>query len=148
MAFAPCCETITANSMTPGDCQSCAIRNRAICFGLNDVELAQLRKAGIARSADDRYRGAVIEQLLCNGSARTGARLLSEVHPAPRPVLERELASIDKEHVTILPVGLPYARTIAALFDPWRRQRPRGGAVRRCDVDLTEDGGRTRARPT
>ena len=49
MAFAPCCETITANSMTPGDCQSCAIRNRAICSGLNDVELEQLNAIGRSR---------------------------------------------------------------------------------------------------
>ena len=80
---------------------------------------------GIERSADDRCRGAVIEQLLCNGSARVGARLLSEVSGSLHPFIDRELASIDQDRVTILPVGLPYARTIAALFDPWRQQSAR-----------------------
>ena len=80
---------------------------------------------GVVRSADDRYRGAVIEQLLCNGSARVGSRLLGEVQGGLQPFVERGLASIDEDHVTILPVGLPYARTIAALFDPWRQQSAR-----------------------
>ncbi len=80
---------------------------------------------GVVRSADDRYRGAVIEQLLCNGSARVGARLLGEVQSGLQPFIERGLASIDADHVAILPLGLPYARTIAALFDPWRQQSAR-----------------------
>jgi oxygen-independent coproporphyrinogen III oxidase len=80
---------------------------------------------GVVRSADDRYRGAVIEQLLCNGSARVGARLLGEVQGGLQPFVERGLASIDEDHVAILPLGLPYARTIAALFDPWRQQSAR-----------------------
>ncbi|MFM5918165.1 MAG: oxygen-independent coproporphyrinogen III oxidase [Novosphingobium sp.] len=80
---------------------------------------------GIVRSADDRYRGAVIEQLLCTGSARVGARLLGEVSGALQPFIDREVASMDDDHVSILPVGLPYARTIAALFDPWRQQSAR-----------------------
>ncbi len=61
----------------------------------------------------------------CGGSARIGARLLNEVRGALTPFVERELASIDEDHVAILPVGLPYARTIAALFDPWRQQSAR-----------------------
>lgn len=35
--------------MTPTYCQTCAIRNRAICSGLNDVELAQLNAIGRRR---------------------------------------------------------------------------------------------------
>ncbi|WP_128893178.1 oxygen-independent coproporphyrinogen III oxidase [Erythrobacter sp. HKB08] len=80
---------------------------------------------GIARSADDRYRGAVIEQLLCQGRARIGSRLAAECSGALAPFIERGLASLDEEWVTLLPEGLPYARTIAALFDPYRRQSGR-----------------------
>jgi CRP/FNR family transcriptional regulator len=49
MAFALCREAATANVMTPTYCQTCAIRNRAICSGLNDVELAQLNAIGRRR---------------------------------------------------------------------------------------------------
>lgn len=76
---------------------------------------------GIARSAGDRYRGAVIERLLCDGAARLGARLMSEARTALGPFVERGLAAIDDEWLMILPQGLPYARTIAALLDPYRQ---------------------------
>ena len=80
---------------------------------------------GIERSAEDRYRGAVIERLLCEGSARVGARLLHQVRGALTPFVERDLVSITDDRVTIDPLGLPYARTIAALFDPHRQQSAR-----------------------
>ena len=80
---------------------------------------------GIARSADDRYRGAIIERLLCDGRSRVGARLLGEVAPLLAPFIERGLAHIDREWLTIEADGLPYARTIAALFDSYRSQSPR-----------------------
>lgn len=75
---------------------------------------------GVARSADDRYRGAVIEQLLCRGRASLGACLMREVGAQLQPFIERGLASIDRQWLTILPEGLPYARSIAALFDSYR----------------------------
>lgn len=75
---------------------------------------------GIRRNAHDRYRGSVIEALLCHGRARIGARLMAQVRCEIAPFLERGLASFDKEWLTILPEGLPYARTIAALFDSYR----------------------------
>lgn len=80
---------------------------------------------GIARSADDRYRGAVIEQLLCNGRARIGVRLYSEVSARLGEFIDRGLASFDGRSLTIESDGLPYARTIAALFDPYRQQSAR-----------------------
>ncbi|QYJ08486.1 oxygen-independent coproporphyrinogen III oxidase [Qipengyuania flava] len=80
---------------------------------------------GIARTPDDRYRGAVIERLLCDGRARVGGKLLASVKPRLAPFLERGLASLDEEWLTVLPEGLPYARTIAALFDPYRTQSAR-----------------------
>ena len=80
---------------------------------------------GVRRTAQDRYRGAVVERLLCHGHARIGACLLAEVHPRLAPFTERGLASVDDGWLTILPDGLPYARTIAALFDPYRQDSQR-----------------------
>ncbi|MBD59276.1 MAG: coproporphyrinogen III oxidase [Citromicrobium sp.] len=80
---------------------------------------------GIRRDADDRYRGATIERLLCDGRARVGSRLLAEAAPRLQPFLDRELASIEQGWLTIEPDGLPYARTIAALFDSYRAVSPR-----------------------
>lgn len=81
---------------------------------------------GATRSAEDRYRGAVIEQLLCHGRARLGAGLMRGVRLQLDPFIARRLASIDREWLTILPEGLPYARSIAALFDGYRPASARG----------------------
>jgi oxygen-independent coproporphyrinogen III oxidase len=75
---------------------------------------------GVVRSADDRYRGVVIEQLLCQGRARLGACLMREAHGRLQPFFERGLATIDRQWLEILPEGLPYARSIAAIFDAYR----------------------------
>ncbi len=75
---------------------------------------------GIARTPDDRYRGAVIEQLLCQGRARLGAALLREAADRLGLFMERGLVSIDGPWLKILPKGLPYARSIAAMFDTHR----------------------------
>ena len=80
---------------------------------------------GVRRSADDRRRGAVIEALLCNGAARVDADLLAEVSGRLAPFLARDLAVLDGGSLSILPGGLPYARTIAALFDPYRQDSAR-----------------------
>ncbi|MBX7458244.1 oxygen-independent coproporphyrinogen III oxidase [Qipengyuania sp. 1NDH17] len=80
---------------------------------------------GIQRSAEDRYRSAVIENLLCQGRARLGRRLMREAHEGLQPFLERGLASIDGQWLAIPPEGLPYARSIAALFDAYRQPAAR-----------------------
>lgn len=80
---------------------------------------------GIRRSADDRLRGEIIEQLLCRGHAAVPRALLDAVRPALAPFVKRGLASIADHGVSIPPEGLPYARTIAALFDPYRQHSPR-----------------------
>jgi oxygen-independent coproporphyrinogen-3 oxidase len=80
---------------------------------------------GIARSTDDRYRGAIIERLLCDGAARLGSRLMQQARPVLEPFIERGLAEIDDEWLSILPDGLPYSRSIAALFDPYRQDSQR-----------------------
>lgn len=80
---------------------------------------------GIARSHEDRRRGAVIESLLCSGQTRAGKDLLKEAHYLLDPFVHRGLALVDSEWISITSDGLPYARTIAAQFDPYRRQRER-----------------------
>lgn len=80
---------------------------------------------GILRTADDRYRGAVIEQLLCRGRARLGASLMRGAKRSLSPFIERDLASLDDQWLTILPEGLPYARSIAATFDAHRQPAAR-----------------------
>ena len=80
---------------------------------------------GVLRDADDRYRGAVIESLLCQGTARVGAKLLRQVRDDLAPFVGRGLAFVDGEWLQILPEGLPYARSIAALFDAYRSASPR-----------------------
>ena len=80
---------------------------------------------GALRSADSRYRGAVIEQLLCHGRAQLGACLMHEARASLAPFIDRGLASIDRQWLTILSEGLPYARTIAAIFDVQRASAAR-----------------------
>jgi oxygen-independent coproporphyrinogen III oxidase len=79
---------------------------------------------GIVRSPDDRYRGAVIERLLCDGSARIGACLAREIAPGLVPFVEQGLVTLDGSILALTPAGLPYVRPIAALFDPYRQSTP------------------------
>jgi oxygen-independent coproporphyrinogen-3 oxidase len=80
---------------------------------------------GIARFSDDRYRGAVIEALLCQGRAPVGSQLLGEALPRLAPFMAAGLCAISGSELTIAPEGLPYARSIAAQFDPYRQHSPR-----------------------
>lgn len=80
---------------------------------------------GIRRSTDDQRRGAVIEALLCHGKASLDAELAAEAAARLAPFTERGLARLDGGVLTIEPGGLPYARTIAAIFDPYRQDSVR-----------------------
>ena len=75
---------------------------------------------GVIRSADDQCRGAIIESLLCRGEARLNADIVNEVLVRLLPFVDRELAVLDHGTLRLLPEARPYARTIAALFDPYR----------------------------
>ncbi|MFC0203572.1 radical SAM protein [Novosphingobium soli] len=77
---------------------------------------------GIGRSAEDRRRGAVIEALLCQGRAAVDADLQAEAWPLLLPYCDAGLCEADGNDLVIRPAGLPYARSIAARFDPYRRQ--------------------------
>ncbi len=80
---------------------------------------------GVERTLDDRRRGALIEALLCRGEARLDPDLLKDTRARLAPFLERRLARIDGSVLYVLPAGLPYSRTIAALFDPYRQDSAR-----------------------
>jgi oxygen-independent coproporphyrinogen-3 oxidase len=67
-------------------------------------------------------RGRIIEQLLCQGRATLPPLLETEVAETLRPFIMRNLATLEQGHLSIAPDGLPYVRTIAALFDPYREQ--------------------------
>ena len=76
---------------------------------------------GLGRTANDREAGAIIMDLLCRNEARIDRARALLLAPALQPFIARGLAQLDYESVRILPAGLPYARTIAALFDPYRQ---------------------------
>ncbi|WP_454797803.1 oxygen-independent coproporphyrinogen III oxidase [Novosphingobium lindaniclasticum] len=76
---------------------------------------------GIRRTAEDRRRSAVIESLLCRGRAHIDADLQCEAWPLLLPYFDAGLCEPDGNDLVILPGGLPYARSIAARFDPYRK---------------------------
>lgn len=80
---------------------------------------------GVRRSAADQEIGAIIEGLLCRNEARIGRERMRAMLLALGPFGERGLIGCDREWLRILPQGLPYARTIAALFDPNRQESAR-----------------------
>ena len=80
---------------------------------------------GIRRSPDDRLRGEVIKGLLCDGRPALPASLRAGAEGLLRPFVERGLAYWDDEDLVITAQALPYARTIAAKFDPYRQSDAR-----------------------
>lgn len=75
---------------------------------------------GIRRSEEDRARGRIIESLLCQGHATIDERLLGDTANRLAPFLERGLAEVEAGELTLTGGALPYARTIAAIFDRYR----------------------------
>jgi oxygen-independent coproporphyrinogen III oxidase len=63
----------------------------------------------------------VIEALLCQGQAALDSDLATEAALRIAPFIARGLANLQRGVLNIEPGGLPYARTIAALFDPYRQ---------------------------
>ncbi|PLK25232.1 coproporphyrinogen III oxidase [Porphyrobacter sp. TH134] len=75
---------------------------------------------GLVRAPEDQRRGAVIEALLCRHEAVVPDDLIAAAAERLAPFVERSLARLDGNRLTIMPGGLPYARVIAALFDSYR----------------------------
>jgi oxygen-independent coproporphyrinogen-3 oxidase len=80
---------------------------------------------GLIRSWDDQRIGRLIELLLCQGEALLGPELYESRREALAPFVAHGLAQVTKSRLTILLGGLPYARTIAAVFDPYRQYSQR-----------------------
>jgi oxygen-independent coproporphyrinogen-3 oxidase len=86
---------------------------------------------GVIRLTHDRMRGRIIEGLLCHGYARVDRPAMTEAYPRLLPFLRAGLLLAGDGALTIPPAGLPYARAIAAQFDPYRADssRPFSSAV-------------------
>ena len=80
---------------------------------------------GISRSADDQLRGRVIEDLLCRARAALPAHLRHAAADGLHEFIIAGLAELEDDHLVVTPAGLPYARTIAAWFDPYRTAHAR-----------------------
>lgn len=75
---------------------------------------------GVARTSEDRRRGAIIESLLCRGSADIDADLLDAGMERLAPFIDRGLARLSGHRLDLLDGCEPYARSIAAVFDAYR----------------------------
>lgn len=81
---------------------------------------------GKQRSADDQRRGAIITGLLCQGRAPIERGILQEASPRLAPFIERGLCELrGGETLVIGANALPYVRSIAACFDPYRQDSAR-----------------------
>lgn len=80
---------------------------------------------GVRRSAQDQQRAKVIEDVLCAGRAKPGLTLLEAAWPRLAPFIEAGVCDIAEEELVIGPHGVPYARGIAATFDPYRQPSAR-----------------------
>lgn len=92
--------------------------------GRYGMQLSQQRlpvALGVVRTAADQQVGTIIENLLCRGEAEIDPVHALAVGVALEPFIARGLVEASERHVRIMPGGLPYARTIAALFDPYRQ---------------------------
>lgn len=74
---------------------------------------------GIRRDAAEQARGRIIEAILCTGAADIGP-LAASVAPRLAPFVERGLVRIEENRLALAPGAVPYARTLASLFDRHR----------------------------
>jgi len=80
---------------------------------------------GVRRTADDRERSLVIEDLLCGRTADlTGLPADGWAELRLKPYIEAGLCRLSDDRLTIGPSGLPYARAIASCFDSHRSAGP------------------------
>jgi oxygen-independent coproporphyrinogen-3 oxidase len=101
--------------------------SRAIAAG----RLATTR--GIAISADDRLRGAVIERLMCDlevdlsvvARDHGSGEALAEECEALQPLIAQEIVRVDGSKVVVTESGRPFVRLVAASFDAHLRRSER-----------------------
>ncbi len=76
---------------------------------------------GVVRTAEDRTRGRVIESLLCEGQADiSGIDVPTPVATYLEDLSKLGLIDLRAGAISLATEGLPYSRTIAALFDDYR----------------------------
>ena len=84
---------------------------------------------GVARSAEDRLRAAVIERILCDGEADVAAierahgqapRLMAGARPVLAELRRRGCVEFGESGLALTQLGRPYARLVAAAFDAFR----------------------------
>lgn len=81
--------------------------------------------AGILRNADDAARAAIIEGLLTQGRASVSHDIAAGALESLVPFFERDLCRFESDALVLSADALPYARSIAACFDPYRQHSPR-----------------------
>lgn len=80
---------------------------------------------GILRNRDDRERAMVIEDILCHRPADISLLVgAAEASAMLAPFTEHGLVVLDGQTLVPTDATRPYARSIAALFDPYRMQAP------------------------
>jgi len=84
---------------------------------------------GVARDADDRFRAAVIERMLCDGEIDVAAvaaahgrsvQRFAAALPRLHALAEQGVVRCNGWRIEITPLGRPYARLAAAAFDAYR----------------------------
>jgi oxygen-independent coproporphyrinogen-3 oxidase len=92
------------------------------------MRLSQAQLAGslgILRSREDRERAMVIEDILCHRTADLSLLVgAAEAAAMLAPFTAHGLARLDGQSLIPTDATRPYARSIAALFDPYRAQAP------------------------
>lgn len=83
---------------------------------------------GAAIDADDRARGRIIKELLCQGTACLEPEWLESARSVLADFERRHILRWDDDRLVVEDDGLPYARLVAAQFDRHR------GAILRNDV--------------
>ncbi len=80
---------------------------------------------GIVRAPEDRARARIVEDLLCHGRADAPLARFPLSRVALSPFTAAGLVEIQGDMIVLMPGALPYARAIAACFDPYRQADPR-----------------------
>ena len=80
---------------------------------------------GVRRTLEDQTRGRIIEGLLCRGEAGAETERFPDALAALHPFVDAGLLIREPGALTLTPEALPYARAIAACFDPYRQADPR-----------------------
>jgi len=80
---------------------------------------------GKVRTVEDRRRGAIIEELLCRGRARVAQSTMDGAQRRLEPFRVAGLLEYSGGWLVIPDSALPYARSIAACFDPYRQDSAR-----------------------